>query len=140
MGLPYLTASALSAILAVLIVMAASITLLPALLGFAGARIDRLQIPGTNRARPPTDATPAARWSRAVQRRPWLAAIAGAAVLLVLASPFTGLRLGFPDARQRRARHHDAPGLRPRHRRASAPAPTGRCCSSRRPDGAGDGS
>ena len=40
---------------------------------------------------------PAARWGRAVQRRPWTAAVAGAAVLLVLASPFAGLRLGFPD-------------------------------------------
>ena len=40
----------------------------------------------------------AGRWSRAVQRRPWTAAAAGVAVLLVLASPATGLRLGFPDA------------------------------------------
>jgi RND superfamily putative drug exporter len=42
--------------------------------------------------------TPAARWSRAVQRRPWTAAIAGALVLLALAAPATGLKLGFPDA------------------------------------------
>ena len=32
-----------------------------------------------------------------MQRRPLVAAIAGVAVLLVLASPFAGLRLGFPD-------------------------------------------
>ena len=38
-----------------------------------------------------------------MQRRPWTAAIAGAAVLLVLAAPATGLRLGFPDAGNDRA-------------------------------------
>jgi RND superfamily putative drug exporter len=38
------------------------------------------------------------RWSRFIQRRPWVAAIGGLAVLLALAAPFLGLRLGFPDA------------------------------------------
>ena len=38
-----------------------------------------------------------------MQRRPWAAAIAAAAVLLVLATPFLGLRLGFPDAGNDRA-------------------------------------
>ena len=99
MGLSYLQGVALSASFAVLVTMAASVTLLPALLGFAGTRIDRLRIPGTNRnADADPDTTPAARWSRGVQRRPWVAAIAAAAVLLVLATPFLGLRLGFPDA------------------------------------------
>ena len=45
----------------------------------------------------------AARWSRAVQRRPWTAAMAGAAVLLALAAPAAGLRLGYPDAGNDRA-------------------------------------
>ena len=99
MGLTYLQGVALSASFAVLVTMAASVTLLPALLGFAGRKIDRLRIPGTARAEAADpDTTPAARWSRAVQRRPWAAALAAAAVLLVLATPFLGLRLGFPDA------------------------------------------
>jgi RND superfamily putative drug exporter len=97
MGLPYLYGAALAAIAAVLIVMAASVTLVPALLAMAGRRIDRLHIPGANRAAADPQATPAARWSRAVQRRPWVAAAVGAAILLALASPVTGLRLGFPD-------------------------------------------
>jgi len=98
MGLPYLYGAALAAIAAVLIVMAASVTLVPALMAIAGTRIERLHIPGAGRgAAVDPDATPAARWGRAVQRRPWVAAIAGVAVLLVLASPFAGLRLGFPD-------------------------------------------
>jgi RND superfamily putative drug exporter len=97
MGLPYLYGAALAAIVSVLIVMAASVTLVPALMATAGKRIERLRIPGTRRAAGDPDAAPAARWGRAVQRRPWVAAIAGVAVLLVLASPFAGLRLGFPD-------------------------------------------
>ena len=98
MGLTYLYGVALSAIIAVLVVMAASVTLLPALLGFAGPRVNRLRIPGTGRTPADPDRTPAARWSRLVQRRPWTAALAGVAILLALAAPVTGLRLGFPDA------------------------------------------
>jgi putative drug exporter of the RND superfamily len=98
MGLPYLYGAALATIVSVLVVMAASVTLVPALMAIAGSRIDRLRIPGTRRAAAAgSDGAPAARWGRAVQRRPWVAAIAGVAVLLVLASPFAGLRLGFPD-------------------------------------------
>ncbi|MDA0170819.1 MMPL family transporter [Solirubrobacter taibaiensis] len=99
MGLTYLYGVALAAIIAVLVVMVASITLLPALLGFAGPRIERLKLPG----RRSSNGALAGRWSQAVQRRPWTAAIAGALVLLALASPVTGLRLGFPDAGNDRA-------------------------------------
>ncbi len=42
--------------------------------------------------------SPAARWSHAVQRRPWVAAIGATAILLALAAPALGMRLGFPDA------------------------------------------
>jgi RND superfamily putative drug exporter len=92
MGLPYLQGAAVVTILAVLIVMAASVTLVPALMAMAGRRIDRLRLPGL---RP--DRAPAARWGAAVQRRPLLAATAGLALLLALAAPVLGLRLGFPD-------------------------------------------
>jgi len=50
------------------------------------------------RRRPrPVRETVAYRWSRFIQRRPWLSAIAGALILLVLAIPFFGLRLAFSD-------------------------------------------
>jgi RND superfamily putative drug exporter len=102
MGLPYLYGAALAAIIAVLVVMAAAVTLLPALLAFAGRRVERLRLPGL-RDRAQGDGTaspqaPAARWSRGVQRRPWTVATVGTLVVLVLAAPATGLRLGFPDA------------------------------------------
>ncbi len=103
MGLSYLQGVALSASFAVIVTMAASVTLLPALLGFAGRRIESLRIPGAKRPPRDPDHTPAARWSRAVQRRPWAAALAAVAVLLVLATPFLGLRMGFPDAGNDRA-------------------------------------
>ncbi len=100
-GLPYMYGVAISASLAVLVVMLASITLLPALLSYLGPRVDRLRIPilGRRLDRPEADGnSPAARWSHAVQRRPWLAAIAATAILLALAAPALGMRLGFPDA------------------------------------------
>jgi putative drug exporter of the RND superfamily len=96
-GLPYLYGVALAAILSVLVVMAGAVTLLPALLGFAGTRVNRLRVPFTGRPAADPSRSPAARWSRAVQRRPWVALTAGVLVLLALASPVTGLRLAYPD-------------------------------------------
>ncbi len=102
MGLTAMRGSALVTILAVLVVMAAAVTLLPALLGFVGRRIDRLRIPGLRPAS--TDASRlGARWSRVVQRRPWTALTAGLLILGVLALPFLGIRYGFPDAGNDRA-------------------------------------
>jgi putative drug exporter of the RND superfamily len=100
MGLSYARGVAVAAGIAVLVVMLAALTLVPALLSYLGPRVDRLHIPGLGRTlRIREDArSPAARWSHAVQRRPWTAAIAAAAVLIALAIPATGLRLGFPDA------------------------------------------
>jgi RND superfamily putative drug exporter len=97
-GIGYLNGVALAAGLAVLVVMAASVTLLPALLALAGRRVDRLRLPLPGRAARAGRPSMAARWSAAVQRRPWAAVLAGGAVLLLLAAPALGLRLGFPDA------------------------------------------
>jgi len=97
MGLPYLYGAAVATIISVLIVMAASVTLVPALIAMVGRRIDRLHLPGTNREVEDPTRAPAARWAGVMQRRPLVAAVAGVIVLLVLASPFTGLRLGFPE-------------------------------------------
>jgi len=100
-GLPYMYGVAISASLTVLVMMSAAVTLLPALLSYLGPRVDRLRIPLLGRSlKTEGDGreSPAARWSHAVQRRPWLAAIAATALLLVLAAPALGMRLGFPDA------------------------------------------
>jgi RND superfamily putative drug exporter len=102
-GLTYMYGVAISTALAVLTVMVASITLLPAFLSYLGPRVDKLRIPFLGRALRPdrqasTTESPAARWSHAVQRRPWPAAIISLAILLALAAPALGMRLGFPDA------------------------------------------
>ncbi len=101
-GLSYMYGVALSASTAVLIVMLAAVTLLPALLSYLGPRVDRLRIPLLGRSLKKADeaegSSLAARWSHGVQRRPWLAAIAALIVLLALAAPALGMRLGFPDA------------------------------------------
>src|SRR5829696_5834139 len=100
-GLPYMYGVALSASMAVLVMMLAAVTLLPALLSYLGPNVDRLRIPLLGRSLRKTEGdgeSPAARWSHAVQRRPWTAVIVGTAVLLALAAPALGMRLGFPDA------------------------------------------
>ena len=97
MGRDYLWGVALATCLTVLVVVAASVTVLPALLGFAGRNIDRLRLPwfrhGNSGRR-----TLSWRWSRVVQRRPLLAGLAALATLLALAAPALDLRLGNPDA------------------------------------------
>jgi len=99
LGVSFVYGLALGAISAVLLVMAASMTLLPALLGFAGLAIDRLRIPGFHK--------PAAeldqhgfwyRWSRVIQRRPWTMAIIAFVILVVLALPVLSMHLLFTDS------------------------------------------
>jgi RND superfamily putative drug exporter len=99
-GLPYMYGVAISASLAVLVVMLAAVTLLPALLSYLGPRVDRLKIPFLGRAlrTEGSAGSLAGRWSHTVQRHPWIFAIAATVILLALAAPALGMRLGFPDA------------------------------------------
>jgi RND superfamily putative drug exporter len=97
MGLSYLHGVAGSSVLAVLAVLAASLTLLPAMLGFVGKNIDRMRVPFSGRPSHQGERAFWYRWSRVVQRRPWVAFIGAALVLLVTTLPLFSLRLGFPD-------------------------------------------
>ncbi|MGH3079957.1 MAG: MMPL family transporter [Gaiellaceae bacterium] len=97
MGVSFLYGVAISASLAVLVVVIASITLLPALLALVGRRVDRLRIPGLGRSLRTGGGTLATHWSRVVQRRAGIAAAAGAAFLILLTLALLGLRYGFPD-------------------------------------------
>ena len=100
MGVGLFYGLALSSSAAVLVAVLAAVTLLPALLGVAGRRIDRLSIHRRHRG---TVAATAAgetvwhRWSRLVQRRPAVAAAAGVLTLLALAAPVLGMRLASAD-------------------------------------------
>ncbi|WP_441248533.1 MMPL family transporter [Kitasatospora sp. McL0602] len=101
MGLSFMRGAAVSAILSVLVVLAASATLFPALLGYLGRHIERLRLPLPRRraAQPANAVSPGwLRWSRLVERHRVLGAVTGVVVLLALAAPFLGVRFGFPDA------------------------------------------
>jgi RND superfamily putative drug exporter len=101
-GLPYMYGVAIAASLAVLVVMLGAVTLLPALISYLGPNVERLHLPFFGRPHKRTERalgeSPAARWSHAVQRRPWPAAFAAIVILLALAYPALDMRLGFPDA------------------------------------------
>jgi RND superfamily putative drug exporter len=99
LGLTFLYGVATAAALAVLFTMIAALTLLPALLSIVGRRVDRLRIPGLgSRGSTATEKTKWYRWSRAIQRRPWLAAILSGGLLILLCVPTLSLRLGTNDA------------------------------------------
>jgi RND superfamily putative drug exporter len=143
MQIGFVSGLAVGAAVVVLMTMVASLTLLPALLGFAGARVELtrwrgligaglvalalvavglgqptialvlaaatavvllgsfafapLRAPVPRPATKPVNQTLAYRWSRWIQHHPWPAVLGGAALLVVLALPVLGLRLGFSD-------------------------------------------
>ena len=115
MGRDYLWGVALATSLAVTTVVLASVTLLPAMLGFAGRNIDRFKLPWF---RHDVDGrrTLSWRWSRVMQRRPLAAGLAALVVLLALGGP--GGRHALRDARcrQRAGGADQPPGLRPDER------------------------
>ncbi|MGA1441211.1 MAG: MMPL family transporter [Ilumatobacteraceae bacterium] len=142
MGVSFMNGLAIGASITVAFTMLASITLLPALLGFVGERVEvtrwrgvvaaglvALSLVGVGvkqnallfaapigglvllagsfvpflrrtlpvrRVKPMPDTLPY-KWSRWVQRRPWLSLVIGVAVLGALTLPVFGLRLGFAD-------------------------------------------
>jgi RND superfamily putative drug exporter len=95
-GISFIRGLAVGASLAVLFVMAAAVTLLPAVLGFVGHNIDKFALPGARRQRDPEKSF-WARWSRTLQARPWPAAVIGFLLLVVLAVPVFSMRLGVAD-------------------------------------------
>ena len=143
MQLGFISGMAIGMAVVVALTLLASLTLLPALLGFAGERIEltrrrgliaagliavaligvglgipalivvtlpvavvvllasfavsSLRKPVLERERKPLRETLSYRWSRVIQHRPWTAVLLGAAVLIALALPIFGLRLGFSD-------------------------------------------
>ncbi|HZI98127.1 MAG TPA: MMPL family transporter, partial [Actinomycetales bacterium] len=104
MGLSYMRGVAVVTIVAVLVVMAAAVTLFPALLGYSGRHLERLRLPVGRRPLVVAEGghiEPAAawvRWSRLVNRHSVVASLVGVGVLLALTAPFLGLRFGFADA------------------------------------------
>ncbi|HEX2096374.1 MAG TPA: MMPL family transporter [Solirubrobacterales bacterium] len=96
-GIPLVTTLGFTAAIAVVIAVLAASTLLPALLGALGPRIDSLRVHVGKTH--PDDAEPHGwrRWARAVAERPWRATVAALVVLVVLAIPLLDLELGQND-------------------------------------------
>jgi RND superfamily putative drug exporter len=96
LGVSLLSGAAIASAIAVILVLAASLTMLPALLTVVGPRIGR-------QGRGSADAEASRpgfwlRWVQRVQRRPALTAITATVVMLALAAPALGLRLASSDA------------------------------------------
>jgi putative drug exporter of the RND superfamily len=88
---------ALGAILVGIVSVAAALTLLPALLSFAGDRVNKLPVPFVGRNLGRADAAEGRFWRRVVEavlRRPGLSLAVAAAAMLALASPIFGLHIG----------------------------------------------
>ena len=101
MELDFVRGMSIAAILAVLMTMLAALTLLPAVLGFAGRNIDKFGLPHRKEQPGEVHRTIWWRWSRVIQAHPWPALIVSAGLLLLLAVPLLSLRLGFGDAGNR---------------------------------------
>jgi RND superfamily putative drug exporter len=95
-GLPFLTAAGIAMSLVVLVMVAAAITLLPALLAVLGHGIDRLR-PRWHRRRAAGESARWTRWGGHVTRHPVPYAVGATVVLLAMAAPVFALRLGVPD-------------------------------------------
>jgi len=96
-GIPVVTLMGMGAALVVAVMVLATITLLPALLGFAGRGIDRFRVLRTRTERADTVSV-WSRWGTAVARRPWPYLVASLAFLLLLAAPLLSIRFGQTDA------------------------------------------
>jgi RND superfamily putative drug exporter len=98
-GQAYMIGLATACIAAVLMVLIAALTLLPAMLGFAGNAIDKLHVPRLlQTGGPPPPNGFWYRWSRFVQRRAWVTGTIAVLVLIGLALPLFSMRLAFTDA------------------------------------------
>ncbi len=96
MGLSFINGIALAGATPVFVIVLATITLIPAMLGFIGHNIDKWSI-HRGPKKPAGHETGWHRWSRLVQRRAWPFAVGGLVLLVVASIPLLSLRLGFSD-------------------------------------------
>ncbi len=96
--IPAITTMGAAVAIVVLVAMAMAVTMLPAFLGMAGTRIDRVSV-RRRQSRSTTSEGPtvSGRWASRVGHRPWPYAIASLAALAALAVPVASLRIGWAD-------------------------------------------
>ncbi len=96
-GIPLVATMGYAAAIVVAITVLGALTLLPALLGFAGRTIDKLRIPGVKVTKVDEHSL-AGRWSHQVSDHPWRYLLISLGILLLLTIPFFSIRLGQADA------------------------------------------
>jgi uncharacterized membrane protein YdfJ with MMPL/SSD domain len=97
--IPFLTVMGLAAAGTVIVAVLIALTLVPALIGIVGTRIRPTGV-SKRRARPGGDReTAGLRWAKAITRRPLVIIGIGVIIVVLLALPVLGLKLGLPDAR-----------------------------------------
>ena len=96
-NIPFLTVMGLAAAGTVTVAVLIALTLLPALLGFMGGRISRVNRVLGYRRRAPKAENASVRWARFVTRRPLPVLVVGLALLGTMAIPATHMKLGLPD-------------------------------------------
>ena len=106
-GIPFIATMGYAAAIVVAVMVLASVTLLPALLGFAGLKLASSSLPWAKKreareARERRSGVESSggwqRWGNHVARHPWVYVIASTAVLVLLAVPLFSMRLGQTDA------------------------------------------
>ena len=109
-GIPVVTSLGLASAVVVAMSVLSALTMLPALLSLTDVHIDRLHIPlphlrhervGSRELRAAGDGAEQwswARWARVIERRPVRYVVGCSLLLVVLAVPVAGMRLGMPDS------------------------------------------
>ena len=96
-GVPFMTAGGIAVSVIVLIMVSASITLLPASLGLVGPWINRLGLHRNGTGNGATAGKTWQRWGEHVTSHAWGYAIGVTILLLAVAAPMLALRVGIPD-------------------------------------------
>jgi RND superfamily putative drug exporter len=98
LGLSFIYGLAFASIAAVVLVMLAALTLLPAVLGFCGRAIDKLHLPHLLHHGESQRQTVAYRWSRFIQKYRVPAALVSFVLLVAMALPLFSMQLAFTDS------------------------------------------
>ncbi len=96
--IPFLTVMGLAAAGTVIVAVLIAVTLVPAVIGIVGARIKPVGVSKPRRQSRPDRGGAGLRWAGVLTRRPLIVIGIGAVVVVLLALPALGLKLGLPDA------------------------------------------
>ena len=97
-GIPMMTMMGWASAVMVAITMVAAVTLLPAILGVVGKRVNSLRVPFIKQKPANNPRSKSARWTAKVVAKPVRYGAVAAIVLAALAIPTFSMQLGFPDS------------------------------------------